>query len=888
VRWLVFARVWILVLPPGFCMSLVPRTGTPAPWWNVSSELLALEAVDAGLDVRSVTFQDIEVLIRRSWWIVVRRVVERGHKLSVDFTTPVRRATNDVKREGEGLLRWLNSAYAHPATTPMPLRWSQNASWVVVSARFAAQWDAPGANLAVFSTSSGQGHIDKNRTSHLIRSLLQVNITRAGLQAEIVADVGSSRKRFVMDVNLFCGVAVERSQWSVAFIRGAGSMQMSKGVQIPELHFVLRKQHASVHLWPRLTVETETFFIRQREASGSVVLDTVQLRSTSVQTCKGVDTGSIHCRTLDMCVSSCAECASQPRLHSSGVRCSGVLENCAHINATFVDANLQQGIVEGFVQWTHEVGDCSDQAESFWLSWGRTATELLPTPPLANGTVPSLWFAGAFPRGAGYLVISAANEQGSVILGAVAVEDRVRPKPPLDLHFVDENQTKGVIRGIAEIASAQDSALLTYEIYLGQVDDQNNLTVLFDLGLLVSSSETSLLLPATFLPPGKVALVAIAVSSLGVRSHPTWSRVKDALPPKQPPRKVSTEERFSKLQTQAEEKRRRELKRTLLMMRPWPMKQEFANAPPSSPALRWAQNITHVSLVVRFSEQWHHAGADLSIFASGKAALIGRVDSSHMPKEFRNSVRVNVDNTTLGFEVAGRDDKLGLRRYVLNHSLFDEVLPQESKWSLFQHSLGNGPAELHVTLRRRWRCGSWPRLSRALVEEGGVVPEPLAQGLPESLSSTLPVVAESPRTCLGRKGSASYCGSLDSCVEQCALCPGQPVGEGRCCGSWQGVTPLSASFIDEDLRQGKIGGTVRWEAGFLDDAETLALCWGFEGDHGEEVLGELIFEVVAIGPSIEIPLGTTIPPNALFLVVKAKNRASESALVTAGFNDAVA
>ena len=37
----------------------------------------------------------------------------------------------------------------------------------------------------------------------------------------------------VLDVNLFCGTAVVRSQWSVAFIRGAGSMQMSKGVQIP-------------------------------------------------------------------------------------------------------------------------------------------------------------------------------------------------------------------------------------------------------------------------------------------------------------------------------------------------------------------------------------------------------------------------------------------------------------------------------------------------------------------------------------------------------------------------------------------------------------------------------------------------------------------------------
>ena len=55
-----------------------------------------------------------------------------------------------------------------------------------------------------------------------------------------------------------------------------------------------------------------------------------------METCKGVDTGSIHCRTLDMCMSSCAECASQPWLHSSGVRCSGVLENCARVSSACV------------------------------------------------------------------------------------------------------------------------------------------------------------------------------------------------------------------------------------------------------------------------------------------------------------------------------------------------------------------------------------------------------------------------------------------------------------------------------------------------------------------------------------------------------------------------
>ena len=56
-----------------------------------------------------------------------------------------------------------------------------------------------------------------------------------------------------------------------------------------------------------------------------------------METCKGVDTGSIHCRTLDMCMSSCAECASEPWLHSFWSALLGcVLENCARVSSACV------------------------------------------------------------------------------------------------------------------------------------------------------------------------------------------------------------------------------------------------------------------------------------------------------------------------------------------------------------------------------------------------------------------------------------------------------------------------------------------------------------------------------------------------------------------------
>eukprot|EP00439_Symbiodinium_sp_Y106_P055433 s6014_g7.t1 len=50
---------------------------------------------------------------------------------------------------------------------------------VMISARFSHKWEAPGANLAVYSTEKGQ------------------------VEAEILAKVQNSRKRFTLDLNLF-------------------------------------------------------------------------------------------------------------------------------------------------------------------------------------------------------------------------------------------------------------------------------------------------------------------------------------------------------------------------------------------------------------------------------------------------------------------------------------------------------------------------------------------------------------------------------------------------------------------------------------------------------------------------------------------------------------
>eukprot|EP00435_Cladocopium_sp_Y103_P027493 s2616_g6.t1 len=248
------------------------------------------------------------------------------------------------------LLRWLDPHYAHPAPTLMAFQWAQNASAVTVAARFAHKWEAPGANLAVYSTDKGQGHVNKDRTEALVKQLLTVSMVNHTLEAEILAKVQNSRKRFTLSLRLFDETVPDASGWSVVFRKAAGSMQMSRGAEIPELHFQMRKRWAED--WPRLT----------READG---LEPGERLESSL-TCR--ESGSFYCPSDKSCVAVCSSCQDFPR---EKLRCTQDLSSLKAVRkpmeASFHDEDLSPASVGGLVRWDFSAELL--QAEALALCW---------------------------------------------------------------------------------------------------------------------------------------------------------------------------------------------------------------------------------------------------------------------------------------------------------------------------------------------------------------------------------------------------------------------------------------------------------------------------------------------------------------------------------------
>ncbi|CAE8598234.1 unnamed protein product, partial [Polarella glacialis] len=343
---------------------------------GAKAEVAPVDAVGGDL------FVEVERFVRRSWWKAARTAVARSHKEKLDLTTPVRRAVAQTKHHADELLRWLDRGYAEPAATPMALRWAQNKSAVMLVARFAAKWEAPGASLAVFSTEKGQGHVDQERTAVNVRSLLSVNITRGRIEAEITAKAANSRKRYTLSLDLLDEIVPSGSGWSIHFRKAQGSMQMSKGAEIPELHFQVRKRWPYPRRWPSLTVDSSVSSDAAahwwQEAPGLTKEEVELLRSSpprgaTTLTCLGA--GSIYCSSADECVASCTQCEGLAALHSDGSRCVGALQLAPRGDSTadvwgaeFVDEDLSPAHVGGTFRW--RTRDELLAAEAFALCWG--------------------------------------------------------------------------------------------------------------------------------------------------------------------------------------------------------------------------------------------------------------------------------------------------------------------------------------------------------------------------------------------------------------------------------------------------------------------------------------------------------------------------------------
>eukprot|EP00929_Paragymnodinium_shiwhaense_P113429 TRINITY_DN81722_c0_g1_i1.p1 TRINITY_DN81722_c0_g1~~TRINITY_DN81722_c0_g1_i1.p1 ORF type:complete len:633 (-),score=113.53 TRINITY_DN81722_c0_g1_i1:83-1981(-) len=454
---------------------------------SVSTEaeaLLVLEAIGRA-EFQAIPFLEVEKLVHLGWWTAAKAAVRRAHEFRQDLTAPVRRATAQAKKDADELVKWCDRDFAIPKAAPMAAKWSQNASAVLVAARFSEKWSMPGAQLAAFSSAKGQAHIDKARTAERVQELLSVNISATQITAEITAEAGSARKRFVLNASLFCEIVPEGSSWDVVFHRAQGSMQMSSGSVIPELQLYLQKRLPGSLRWPRLALdaaaavlptwpEAPTGLSVEQNSPGDEAV-----RQASPVICGARAGAGVYCFSSDACVTSCdpADCSGAAGLHSSKRRCIQPLlrEDGSSWQVRFDDDDFQRGLIGGVLQWNHTPGDASDGAEAFHIHFGRSATDvpeaessLLITAPAYGATIPAVHipFGTPLPEGVSHLLIVGENEVGKTHLASVELHDRFRPPPLLQMRFRDQDNRFHIVRGYAELEppSMKDS-IAAYELH---------------------------------------------------------------------------------------------------------------------------------------------------------------------------------------------------------------------------------------------------------------------------------------------------------------------------------------------------------------------------------------------------------------------------------------
>eukprot|EP00971_Amphidinium_carterae_P122603 2427449-Amphidinium_carterae.1 len=532
---------------------LVIRVQSAAPWPEVSTEsefLMQLASMEAE-DIRSVPFAQVEMAVQRGWWVAARSTVVKSHDVRLDLTAPVRKAVAEVKREADTLMKWLDPSYAVPEATCMATRWTQNATHIVLTARFATKWEAPGANLAVFSTEKGQGHVDPARTAEAVKKETTVLINSSVVTAEIIAEAANTRKRYILEAKLFDEIVPGKSGWGVELRRAQGSMQMSAGAQIPELRFVLKKRWLDNLRWPQLARPTQCTMSDTKEQAEE---QDSKKRRSSILECR--DQERLYCPGLDLCMDVCSNCPHAEKRHSVFSLCSGqpfglVLQgdgmHAVEIdtqNASFLDEDLREGFVGGVLAWNSTSSYFAEQFIALGSGQQQLAEEIASGDVLSELMVPHGTELGmVHPE----LQILAKSEVSTMVVARAEVVDRVKPPAVKTLKFNDTDARRDWINGTAGLHVPSDRRnVVGYEIHAATKSTDGTMNKIKQLQRIDVSHLSNESLPFTSLQLGPAEvprhadwLVAYSFSHHGILSEPAVESLHDIGPPTLQPTSVS-------------------------------------------------------------------------------------------------------------------------------------------------------------------------------------------------------------------------------------------------------------------------------------------------------------------------------------------------------------
>lgn len=447
----------------------VSRATEMIQWNTFRTEEEASAAVKPLLaDVQQLAQEALPEFIRRHWWNLAKTIIMRGHEQGVDASSVVRQAVRSVRENADNLIHRLDPSYGIAHEVIPAFQWAQNASYVLLSVKYSARWNAPGA-VAV-------------KDPKLVVEGNHVLFTASG---------SHSKKLYAykLELELFEDLLPESCTFTAGSV-GKANIQLRK----------LR----SPREWVRLLADTVRPAYMHQWSERQQQLDATNWKSSSVMMEKSpyecALLGELWCSALEKCVPGCGQCAERGvnardmyAAHPSRSVCeehrpehtrtTEMVDNtCQHppsadnTHIVFEDTDKRYGYMKGTFdlvrRWRAGDDTTTDIYTDFKLYWGRNETDIMSpfAIPLLTGHPRKVYVDTHIPDGAQYIIARAANPLGeSNNTCFVKIVDFALPtESPVEVIFEDLDVFTGRITGNVIVKRAKnESTISQYILYWG-------------------------------------------------------------------------------------------------------------------------------------------------------------------------------------------------------------------------------------------------------------------------------------------------------------------------------------------------------------------------------------------------------------------------------------
>jgi len=367
-------------------------------------------------NIKKLENADMEIIIKNQWFPLAHELVAASHKQGADLGFIVRKATLQLKKDADELVRALNPNYGIAQPVHPAFRWAQNNTAIFINVKFTARWNAPGA-LEVKEP--------------------VVKFTEDSVYFTGIGEHSGNKYKYILDLKQFDNLIPSQCEWSAA--------------SVGKLSLTLRK--AWPRKWPRLLADKKhkmTNMSVWMEYQEEQKMDDIDSCKESPLSCKIA--AKSYCPTKDDCVDSakCGDCKAESKTVDNV--CVGTPSSEGRL--TFHDNSNVKGKLEGTIEVVAANKNAFD-IDEFEL-WAATAEKAKLTKIVTIPNLPGEKVTHYLPEQAidyEHIVVTSKNKNGELDSSeAFKLVDRWMPLDiATSVEFVDIDPEAAKVGGDVKI-----------------------------------------------------------------------------------------------------------------------------------------------------------------------------------------------------------------------------------------------------------------------------------------------------------------------------------------------------------------------------------------------------------------------------------------------------